>query len=66
MSQTQKQTISEILVVAGLAAFAYYKYSKMTAEEKQKIHDDIKEIGQNVVKGLVPDQIKAFLPAHLK
>jgi hypothetical protein len=38
----------------------------MSVEEKQKIHDDIKEIGQNVAKGLIPDQIKPFLPAHLK
>ena len=66
MPQTQKQTISEILVVAGIAAYAYYRYSKMTAAEKQKIHDDVKEIGQNVVKGLIPEPVKQFLPAHLK
>ena len=66
MSQSKNQKISEVLVVIGIAAFAYYKYSKMTATEKEKVHADIKEIGENVVKGLIPEPIKTFLPAHLK
>ena len=66
MSKSKNQTISEVLVVVGIAAFAYYKYSKMTAAEKEKVHADIKEIGENVVKGLAPEAIKNFLPARLK
>jgi hypothetical protein len=63
---TQKEKISEVLVVAGLAAFAYWRYSKMTESEKQKIHTDLKEIGERVIKELVPEGIKTFLPTVLK
>lgn len=63
---TQKGKISEIIVIAGVAAFLYYKYSKMTEQEKQKIQDDIKEIGERVIKELIPEGIKSFLPGSLK
>ncbi len=63
---TQKHKISDILVIAGLAAFAYYKYSKLTEEEKSNIVNDIKETGRNIVKELVPEGIKGFLPERLK
>ena len=66
MPQTQKQTLSELLVVAGIAAYAYYRYSKMTTIEKQNVHEEIKEIGEKVVKGLIPPQFKPFLPQYLK
>ncbi len=59
---TQKQKISDILVIAGLAAFAYYKYSKLTTEEKNKIVDDIRETGRNIINELVPKEIKGFIP----
>lgn len=42
------------LLLAGLAAFAYYKYSKMTPEAKKKIVDTIK------------DKADQFLPGGLK
>ena len=32
-----------ILAVAGLAALAYYKYNKMSAEEKQQLSGKLKE-----------------------
>lgn len=63
---TQKERFSEVLVIAGIAAFAYYKYSKMTTEEKRVISNDIKEIGGKILKEFIPEQIKTFLPAHLK
>lgn len=63
---TQKEKISDILVIAGLAAFAYYKYSKLTREEKDNIVNDLKETGRNIVKELVPDEIKGFMPKILK
>jgi hypothetical protein len=63
---TQKQKISDILVIAGLAAFAYYKYSKLSEEEKRTIVNDIKETGRNIMKELIPEGIKSFLPETLK
>jgi len=63
---TQKQKISDILVIAGLAAFAYYKYSKLSEEEKRNIVNDIKETGRNIMKELIPEGIKSFLPETLK
>ncbi|HEX8277773.1 MAG TPA: hypothetical protein VF540_03730 [Segetibacter sp.] len=63
---TQKQKISDILVIAGLAAFAYYKYSRLSEEEKRNIANDIKETGRNIMKELIPEQIKSFLPESLK
>ena len=50
------------LIIAGLAAFAYYKYSKMTAEEKDKIVDDLRETGKNIVHELIPKEIRGFIP----
>ncbi|MCW3081633.1 hypothetical protein [Segetibacter sp.] len=63
---SQKGRISEVLVVAGLAAFAYWRYSKMTELEKQKVQTDIKEIGEKVIKELLPEGIKGLLPSFAK
>ena len=62
---TKKEKITDALVIAGLAAFAYYKYSRLTAEEKDRIHRDIKEIGKNILQEVLPEQVKKFIPtAH--
>lgn len=58
---TKNEKISDILVIAGLAAFAYYRYSKLTPSEKSNIVNDIKETGRNIVKELIPEGIKRFL-----
>jgi hypothetical protein len=63
---SQKLKVSEVLVVAGLAAFAYWRYSKMTVLEKEKIHTDIKDIGEKVIKELLPEGIKGLLPSFAK
>ncbi|MDQ6813211.1 MAG: hypothetical protein M3040_05720 [Bacteroidota bacterium] len=63
---SQKVKITEVLAVAGLAAFAYWRYSKMTQPEKDKIHADIKEIGEKAVKELLPEGIKSLLPSFVK
>lgn len=63
---TQKEKVSDILVIAGIAAFAYYKYSKLTQTEKSKIVDDLKETGRNIIKELIPAEIKSFVPGLLK
>ena len=62
----QKENISEVLVVAGLAPFAYWRYKKMTEAEKDKIHADLKMIGEKVVRELIPEGIKTLLPSILK
>ena len=42
------------LLLAGIAAFAYYKYKNMTPESKKKIMDTLKDkVGQNF-----PDSLK--------
>ncbi len=69
---TQKEKISDIikvtdvLVIAGLAAFAYYKFSKLSPEEKNNIVGDLKETGRNIMKEMIPEGLKTFLPERLK
>ncbi len=48
----------KLLVFAGLAAYAYYKYSTMTPEAKQKLTSDIKDKAKNIFDKYVPDQAK--------
>ncbi|HYJ38097.1 MAG TPA: hypothetical protein VEV87_05750 [Chitinophagaceae bacterium] len=43
------------LALAGLAAYAYYKYSKMTADEKRDLTNNIKEKGKKIFGSLVPE-----------
>lgn len=63
---TRKEKVSDILVIAGLAAFAYYKYTKLSSAEKEKMVEDLKETGRNIVKELIPQEIKGFVPGLLK
>jgi len=63
---TEKGKISEVLVVAAIAAFGYWRYSKMTQAEKDKIQSDIKEIGEKVIRELLPQGIKSLLPSVFK
>jgi hypothetical protein len=48
------------LLAAGLAAFAYYKYSKMSDEQKQNLVGDLKEKAQNLYDQYMPAEIKDF------
>ena len=48
------------LLIAGAAAFAYYKYSKMTPEEKSKIVEDLKEKGQKLYDQYMPEEVKSM------
>lgn len=45
-------------MLAGLAAFAYYKYAKMSPEEKQKFAGNIKEKGKKLYDDYVPAEVK--------
>lgn len=44
------------LLLAGLAAFAYYKYSKMSPESKRKMVDSVKE----KVNQFVPENMRGM------
>ncbi|WP_018614042.1 hypothetical protein [Segetibacter koreensis] len=46
------------LLAAGLAAFAYYKYSKMSEEEKRDMVNNLKEKAQNLYDQYAPAELK--------
>lgn len=46
------------LLAAGLAAFAYYKYSKMSEEQKKKLTGDLKEKAQDLYDQYAPAELK--------
>ncbi len=46
------------LILAGLAAFAYYKYSKMSVDEKRNLVSSIKEKGKKLYNEYVPGNVK--------
>ncbi len=46
------------LLLAGIAAYALYKYNKMSREEKDKLASDIKTKGQNIYDKYVPEDVK--------
>ncbi|RYY49593.1 MAG: hypothetical protein EOO06_06735 [Chitinophagaceae bacterium] len=48
------------LLLAGLAAYAYYRYKNMTAEQKADITNKVKETGRKFSEGL-PTQLKDML-----
>jgi hypothetical protein len=54
------------LLAAGLAAFAYYKYSKMSAEEKTKLTSNIKDQAQKLYDDYMPQQFKDMLQQNKK
>lgn len=45
------------VLLAGLAALAYYKYNKMTASEKENLKSSLKKTGQKIVDQL-PEEVK--------
>lgn len=48
------------LLLAGIAAFAYYKYSKMSSEEKENLFSDLKTKGQKLYDEYVPEKYKSM------
>jgi len=58
MMFTNKKVGAGTLIAAGLAAFAYYKYSKMSEEEKKNITGDLKEKAQNLYDQYAPEELK--------
>lgn len=48
------------ILLAGLAAFAYYKYSRLTPEEKQDLVGNLKERGRKLVGQLAGNKNNEF------
>lgn len=46
------------LLAAGLAAYAYYKYTKMSDEQKRSLVGDLKSKAQDIYDQYVPEEIK--------
>lgn len=56
MNTNKKSTTP--LLVAGLAAFAYYKYKKMSPEEKDNLVSTMKEKGMDLYDKYIPQSLK--------
>lgn len=46
------------LLVAGLAAFAYYKYKKMSPEDKDNLVSSVKQKGMDLYEKYIPQSLK--------
>jgi hypothetical protein len=46
------------LILLGLAAFAYYKYSKLSEEEKRNMVNGLKQKGKKLYDQYVPANLK--------
>jgi hypothetical protein len=57
MLQNKKGTAG-LLLLAGAAAYAYHKYSKMSEDEKNNMFGDLKEKGRKLYDQYVPADIK--------
>lgn len=53
-----KKLSAGALLGAGLAAFAYYKYSKLTEEQKQNLTGDLKDKAQKLYDQYAPPELK--------
>ena len=53
------------LILAGLAAFAYYKYSKLTADQKRDMVNNLKEKGQKLYDQYIPENVKNKIPGKI-
>lgn len=42
------------MLLAGAAAFAYYKYNRMSSEEKSRLVNDIKDKGRKIKERFMP------------
>ena len=52
------------LVLAGLAAYAYYKYNKMSMQDKDNIISSLKEKGQKLYDEYVPQNVKDIVDSQ--
>ena len=53
------------LLLAGIAAFAYYQYKKMTPKQKEDLKDNIKKQGEKIMEHL-PEEVKNIINPKAK
>ena len=46
------------MILGGLAAFAFYKYSRMSNEDKSKMAQTIKDTARDIFNQIVPGDFK--------
>lgn len=46
------------LALAGLAAYAYKKYSKMSPDQKENLASDLKEKGRGLAEKYIPENLR--------
>ena len=46
------------LLLAGLAAYAYYKYNKMSPQENEDLVSNLKEKGRKLADQYLPENVK--------
>ena len=49
-------------LVAALAAFAYYKYSRLTQDQKRELANNLKQKGKQLYDQYVPETFKNKVP----
>jgi hypothetical protein len=50
------------VILAAIAAFAYYKYSKLTEEQKRDLVNNLKQKGQKLYDHYIPENLKNKFP----
>jgi len=50
------------VILAAIAAFAYYKYSKLTEEQRRDLVNNLKQKGQKLYDQYVPGNLKNQFP----
>jgi hypothetical protein len=53
-----------LIALVGLAAFAAYKYSSMSEEQKKNLADNLKEKGKKLYDDYVPGKMKNMFAAN--
>ncbi len=60
MTRSQK---TGSIILAGLAAYGMYKFSKLTAEDKNKLAENLKEQGKKMMDKITPHLKETFARA---
>jgi len=53
------------LLLAGLAAFAYYKYSRLTKDQKRELANNVKQKGRQLYDQYMPENLKNKIPGKI-
>jgi hypothetical protein len=52
------------LILAAIAAVAYYKYSQMSEEQKRNMVNNLKEKGKKIYDKYMPGNVKEMFPGN--